>query len=164
VEASLGEGALVIREDRGEAPDVVERRLARRILRRKTLELEADAADLQIFVPLQHRHADVARAALDERPVLHETQDGVAHRGDARAHLLRDVADLQAVAGAQFAFDQRFGDALVHRLAETHVLDCVEGPGPDARAGAMAKTDDHGSYPASPVRKRSRQSPMTDTW
>ena len=84
--------------------------------------------------------------------------------GDAFLPLLLVEVSQLSLAGAQLAPDQRVGDALVYRFAEAHVLDRVEGVVPDARASAMAEAVVHRPYPARPLRKCSRQSPITETW
>jgi hypothetical protein len=87
---------------------------------------DADGADFQIALHRHVGHADIAWRLHGERLFLHQSQDGIAHRGDAGAQLLGQLTYFQSGTGLQPALDQRLAQQLVDRAAQIVVFQCVQ--------------------------------------
>ncbi|MCY1546610.1 hypothetical protein D9M68_826140 [compost metagenome] len=117
-----GKGLFVLRDQGFHARDVVGRGDFGGARGGHALQFQADVADFQVFGQGDFGYPDVARAAHDQRAILHEAQHAVAHGGDAGAQLCCQLPDAQPVSRPELAFHQGAADPGVDPVAHAFVL------------------------------------------
>ena len=106
--------------------DIRTRRHLRSRFRGKPFQANANRADFPVAAFAEAGNANVARRAENDRLVIGKPEDGVADRRDARAELLGEIADLQAVAGLKPPLDQSIAQRPINGAVEVLIFQCCE--------------------------------------